>query len=969
MFGPLALALLLTLPGASNAAGDARLNDVCFIDAQRGWAVGDRGVIWHTDDGGRAWQQQTSGVDCNLAAVWFHNPLRGWVAGGFTRPYTHVSVGVLLSTYDGGKTWEPVDKLLLPPFRKIGFWDARHGWAVGCRSVMHPSGVFMTDDGGDNWRPLAGGDGLWNAGQFFDRRAGVLAGRNASLTSVRDGVVPTTITSNEDLDLRGFTQLRVTPEGVGWAVGEGGLVCYTENFGSRWRPPAGEMPKSARFFDFAALAARGRKCWIAGSPGTRVFHSPDAGQTWTVFDTGVTMPLRAMAFADDGHGWAVGELGTIIATDDGGRTWRRQHAGGARAMYLAFAADAEDAPLELLARFSGNDGCFSAVAVLARRDLEIGPRDDVPSIDRLHEAVTRLGGCATVAAWQFPTRQPGLSIGHTQIVEFWNRAGGGQGVESLQAEMVRQIRLWRPDNVIVSHAQGGDDSLASVVEQAVRTAVGQAIDAKAFADRTLDIGLKPWQVKRVFTALPPGARGTLEIVPAQFMPGLGRSIAEAVVEPRGLLADRFSVAPTTLAFQASMVGFGRDDVSGGSAGSADNQSQRELPRPPTEQLGPLQRMSQCRQQALAIIGHVHRSGKNPEELLAQTNELIGGLDDENAGQVLFQLADQNFRGGQWAAAAEMFQLLVDRFPKHSLAGPSLRWLLQYHASAAAAWRVQHDATNQNKCFERAVEIGKDIERTQFDQSFEPSVRFPLAAAYRNLEQTHQADRLYQAQGRTNGRDAWRERAQDELRLLVPQAASPRQTLVCVKAETKPLLDGKLDDAVWKKAKPAALQSAQHDDAEWPATIMFAYDAEYLYFAVRCRQPADAAANVAGTSFGRRTRDADLTAHDRVEVFLDIDRNYFTYYTLAVDHRGWTHDSFWGDDTWNPQWFVAARREAGWWTIEAAIPFSELTGRVPKPHDVWAVGVQRIAPGVGFQSWNTPAAVKPLPDGFGHLVFE
>ena len=51
---------------------------------------------------------------------------------------------------------------------------------------------------------------------------------------------------------------------------------------------------------------------------------------WSVFDTGTTLPLRAMAFADDQHGWAAGELGTILATSDGGRTWQSQRAGGCR---------------------------------------------------------------------------------------------------------------------------------------------------------------------------------------------------------------------------------------------------------------------------------------------------------------------------------------------------------------------------------------------------------------------------------------------------------------------------------------------------------------------------------------------------------------------------------------------------------------------------------------------------------------
>ena len=60
---------------------DARLRDVTFVDGQQGWAVGDRGVIWHTTDGGRRWELQTSGVDCPLSAVEFIDARHGWAGG------------------------------------------------------------------------------------------------------------------------------------------------------------------------------------------------------------------------------------------------------------------------------------------------------------------------------------------------------------------------------------------------------------------------------------------------------------------------------------------------------------------------------------------------------------------------------------------------------------------------------------------------------------------------------------------------------------------------------------------------------------------------------------------------------------------------------------------------------------------------------------------------------------------------
>ena len=119
----------------------------------------------------------------------------------------------------------------------------------------------------------------------------------------------------------------------------------------------------------------------------------------------------------------------------------------------------------------------------------------------------------------------------------------------------------------------------------------------------------------------------------------------------------------------------------------------------------------------------------------------------------------------------------------------------------------------------------------------------------------------------------------------------------------------------------------------------------------------------------RTRDADLSGQDRVELYLDLDRDWVTAWKLTVDRRGWTGESCWGDKTWNPTWFVASDANESTWTVEAAIGLDQLTGDFPKSKTVWSVGVQRIVPGVGFQSWTKPAATTAIPEGFGYLIFD
>jgi hypothetical protein len=200
-------------------------------------------------------------------------------------------------------------------------------------------------------------------------------------------------------------------------------------------------------------------------------------------------------------------------------------------------------------------------------------------------------------------------------------------------------------------------------------------------------------------------------------------------------------------------------------------------------------------------------------------------------------------------------------------------------------------------------------------------------------------------------------------------------LRCGKTAARPRLDGRLDDPVWQTAQPAVLTSTLGDDGQWPAAVMFARDSEYLYIAVNCRQAPGV--NYEGSAAGR-TRDADLGSHDRVDIFLDLDRDYATYYHLTIDHRGWAADECFGDSSWNPTWYVAARTADGAWTAEAAIPWRELIGRAkltaaegvsqagnPLP-SVWAIGIQRTVPGVGFQSWSTPASTTVRPEGFGYI---
>src|SRR5205823_1655288 len=111
------------------------------------------------------------------------------------------------------------------------------------------------------------------------------------------------------------------------AVGQGGLLLLSKKArGSTWHYVLDadlKLPREVRAcWDFHAVGGVGQHVWAVGRPGSVMLHSPDLGKTWEVVRTNQTMPLYGVHFRDETHGWAVGELGTILATDDGGKTWQ-----------------------------------------------------------------------------------------------------------------------------------------------------------------------------------------------------------------------------------------------------------------------------------------------------------------------------------------------------------------------------------------------------------------------------------------------------------------------------------------------------------------------------------------------------------------------------------------------------------------------------------------------------------------------
>src|SRR5262245_4270480 len=443
-------ALAVTLHAAPPAFDDAPLHAVQFLSRDEGWAVGDEGVVLQTIDGGKTWERRPIGTQASLRSLHFLNPLVGWVAGREELPHGG-SAGVLFVTSDGGVEWRRLTFNTLPGLQRVRFLDAKTGYVVGDSAEQYPTGVFFTNNGGRTWQPVAGPRCPgWLAADFLDENNGALGGPWNRLAMLRRGDV-----SKADVDvLGGRSVCGIHVNGrraVG--VGQGGLILLCDNVADNtWGIADGGLSLPLRATcDFHAVHSVGQHVWVACRPGSVVLHSSNGGNMWEILCTGQPLPLHGMHFVDGHHGWAVGELGTVLATQDGGKTWKAQRRGGQRAAVLMVHARPLGLPLETVAVLGGDQGYLTAALRVPTSDPVSAPLNRANERQRWEAAVRLAGGVGGETLWQFPLPQHLGRTDKADVMAAWDKLHNGKASEQMLRQLVLALRVWRPAVVITDN--------------------------------------------------------------------------------------------------------------------------------------------------------------------------------------------------------------------------------------------------------------------------------------------------------------------------------------------------------------------------------------------------------------------------------------------------------------------------------------------------------------------------------------
>ncbi|HUQ98945.1 MAG TPA: DUF5916 domain-containing protein [Gemmatimonadaceae bacterium] len=198
-----------------------------------------------------------------------------------------------------------------------------------------------------------------------------------------------------------------------------------------------------------------------------------------------------------------------------------------------------------------------------------------------------------------------------------------------------------------------------------------------------------------------------------------------------------------------------------------------------------------------------------------------------------------------------------------------------------------------------------------------------------------------------------------------EAAGGTRIVQAVKAANAPVVDGRLDDAVWSST-PVAGQFTQNyprdgaaASARTEARVLFVGDA--LYVGMRAFDNPD-------SIMAPLSRRDVVTNSDYLHVLLDTFHDRRAAFHFMVNPAGVKVDVYHYDDvqvdySWDAVWDVAVARDSLGWTAEFRIPLSQLRYQASNEgKTIWGINFFRH---IGrTQEWSSWA---PIPQGEHRLV--
>ena len=713
----------------------------------------------------------------------------------------------------------------------------------------------------------------------------------------------------------------------------------------------------------------------------------------------------------------------MLSTTDSGKTWQRQRGNTRGLAMLVVAPEAEQVPVELLARYAFEKNHTCGVLVL---------QDTNAAFESVRQASSRLGSC------------------YHDLIQSTSNADDRLAPETIIATLVRNIRTLKPAIVVSQAPQSYSQDINDPFQQ-ISMAVKLAADPDAYPGHA-KIGLTAHRVSRFVVQDP---IGPISINPDRILIESGQQLQDQVAFSRALLGrPTVDLTPNHFRVLESATGHSIENVTDLLAALPSHQLPIRLSK--SSQQSNLSEIRFTNQSAKSLKDFANFKVNTRQDLIVwrqQVREFLNSMEVDvyNGGNWMLRLIEQYQNQGQPELAVQAAELLVTRFPDSPYTIAVTSWLAKQYSSVElgklafdqqVAWGVlQPDGSpsrsvRNGKRFatgpQAKVEGGVTkltwqptqprIKKKPNKQKADPekptvaqasatedieadSLALPDRRPEFYLLRLQRSARLLSSIGQRDPdfaagpycqwlevqlarqlnevspdsissmptryekllggsgllRQSIAEKINQELSLLGDETESSAESDSakrlqptppnCVEIDSRPKLDGRLNEACWKTAQPIPVLVSegseqngvvrnginQNNVVQPRAQAQFCRDAEYLYVAIACEK-------FSGLSYKprkqARARDAQLQAADHVSIHLDMDRDYETSFNFAVDHQGWARESCDSFQAWDPDWFVSNRETKTLWMVEAAIPLSAISPTKIHQGDRWNLRLSR-----------------------------
>ena len=319
-----------------------------------GWAVGDRGLVLHTSDGGTTWRIQESGTNQILRDVDFSSSRHGWAVG---------DNGAAIKTDNGGATWQVLPQIKpWPVFYRVCTVDSMHVWITSSEDSIlmstnggttfetyqiSPLNIFYlgvdfvdtlrgwacgtggwriskTTDGGRTWTTRQDSYGTGYDLDMIDSLNGWAAIGGGTLLRTNDGWntwIPQNTNDPAYLNSISFSD-SLNGITVGGQNGSPATIIRTTTGGNVWEV----QPRLTRNLEYYGVSAfLNTNAMISGESASLV-KTTNNGASWQILSNGDArgQTMFNIALADTITGYAVGPYGIVVKTTNGGTLWQRQ---------------------------------------------------------------------------------------------------------------------------------------------------------------------------------------------------------------------------------------------------------------------------------------------------------------------------------------------------------------------------------------------------------------------------------------------------------------------------------------------------------------------------------------------------------------------------------------------------------------------------------------------------------------------